>query len=632
MLTVLIILAAIILGLQILFGFLILQRLRQPHGNGMEGILRDEFRAIRDESGRSARELREEVSGAQGKANAILVQTIKALGDEQQARLGQLTETVRKSGEITQQTVTRLIERLEAGLKEIRTTTETKLADVRTTTEECLRASEEAQERRGNAVTQVVRELNDTIRADLTAQREAIQTAMQQIQAATETRLEAVRETVENKLAASADFQQQRGHAVTETVRALAEQNRTELENQKTALLKILTTIQTSNEQRFDQVRTAVEEKLRLGTEDQRKLLGDVITALQSLQKSSQAEQDKVRESLELKFRQIQESNEKKLEEMRQTVDEKLHRTLETRLGESFKIVSERLEAVQKGLGEMQNLATGVGDLKRVLTNVRDRGTWGEYQLAAILEQILTPEQYETNVQPKDGGERVEFAIRLPGQSSDPSKPLWLPIDAKFPKEDYERLMDATRQADRSGVEAATRSLMATMQKAAKDIYDKYINPPVTTDFAIMFLPTEGLYAEALRQPGFHDELQKKYRVLVAGPTTLSAILTSLRVGFQTLAIEQSADEIREVLQAVKTEFGKFGDVLKKVKRQLATASKTIDETETRSRAMERKLREVEALPVDQAREVLGLPEYPGDGGDDGADAQENSTEDGEAV
>jgi len=362
-----------------------------------------------------------------------------------------------------------------------------------------------------------------------------------------------------------------------------------------------------SNEDRFDKVREAVDEKLRQVIEDQRKHLADVAAALKGLEKVQQEEQEKARESLDQKFRQIQESNEKKLDEMRQTVDEKLHSTLEKRLGESFKLVSERLEAVQRGLGEMQALATGVGDLKRVLGNVKERGTWGEYQLGAILSEILTPDQYAQNVSTKEGRESVEYAVKLPGRGQDNDTPVWLPIDAKFPKEAYERLVEAARVADAEGVEAATNELRKAVAKMAKDIQEKYINPPVSTDFAILFLPTEGLYAEVLRQSGLHDEIQQKHRVLVAGPTTLSAILNSLRVGFQTLAIEKRASEVWTVLGAVKTEFGKFGEVLDKVKKQINTVSNTLDESSRRTRAMEKKLRNVEQLPADQAQVVLAL-------------------------
>ena len=291
--------------------------------------------------------------------------------------------------------------------------------------------------------------------------------------------------------------------------------------------------------------------------------------------------------------------------------------TLEKRLGESFKLVSERLEAVQHGLGEMQSLATGVGDLKRMLTNVKTRGTWGEVQLSAILEQILTPDQYGKNVNIKDGTqESVEYAVRLPGGDDEPESCVWMPIDSKFPQEDYLRLVESADAADADGVQKATASLIRSINNSAKEIRDKYIDPPKTTDFAIMFLPTEGLYAEVLRQPGQVERIQQDFRIVIAGPTTLSAILNSLRVGFRTLAIEKRSSEVWKVLAAVKTEFGKFGDVLGKVKRQLKTASNTINQTEVRTRAMERKLRTVEELPAEETTEVL---EFSGSGVDDTA-------------
>jgi DNA recombination protein RmuC len=330
---------------------------------------------------------------------------------------------------------------------------------------------------------------------------------------------------------------------------------------------------------------------------------------LKELAESNRHALDRIRATFDSRVRELQEGNEKKLEEMRKTVDEKLHDTLERRLGESFRLVSDRLEAVHKGLGEMQNLATGVGDLKRVLTNVKARGTWAEVQLGAILEQVLTPDQYDRNVCVKPGSsERVEYAVRLPGPGDDPDACVWLPIDSKFPQEDYARLQDAAERADSEAVQAAAEALGRAVRVAAKDISEKYVSPPGTTDFGIMFLATEGLYAEVLRQPALAEDLQQRYRVVAAGPTTLVAVLSSLRMGFQTLAIEQRTSEVWRVLGAVKTEFGKFGEVLSKVKRQLKTASRTIDETGVRSRAMERKLRSVEQLTDDEAAELLALP------------------------
>jgi DNA recombination protein RmuC len=330
---------------------------------------------------------------------------------------------------------------------------------------------------------------------------------------------------------------------------------------------------------------------------------------LGELTESNQRALDRIRGTFDSRVKELQEGNEKKLDEMRKTVDEKLHDTLEKRLGESFKLVSDRLEAVHQGLGEMQNLATGVGDLKRVLTNVKARGTWAEVQLGAILEQILTPEQFGKNVRVKaDSSESVEYAVRLPGPRDDPDACVWLPIDSKFPQEDYLRLQEAAERADPGAVQVSMDALARTVRSAAKDIHDKYLDPPSTTDFGIMFLATEGLYAEVMRQPGFVEDLQHRYRVVVAGPTTLAAILSSLRMGFQTLAIEQRAVEVWRVLAAIKTEFGRFGEVLDRVKRQLHTASRTIEETGVRSRAIERKLRAVEKLPEPEALEILALP------------------------
>ena len=343
----------------------------------------------------------------------------------------------------------------------------------------------------------------------------------------------------------------------------------------------------------------------------QRDKLESVERRIKELTDSNEARIEKLRNTLDAQLKSLQEANEKKLDQMRQVVDEKLQNTLEKRLAESFKIVSERLEAVQRGLGEMQSLATGVGDLKRVLTNVKTRGTWGEVQLGALLEQILTPDQYAKNVQTREGSrETVEYAIRLPGAGNDSRAAVcWLPIDSKFPQEDYLRLVSAADAADVDAVEKATSSLIRAVQNSAKEIAEKYLDPPGTTDFAIMFLPTEGLYAEILRQPGLMEKLQQTFRVVVAGPTTLSAILSSLRMGFRTLAIEKRSSEVWHVLAAVKTEFGKFGDVLAKVKNHLDAASNTIDQTGVRTRAMTRKLRAVEQLPMDASEKLLGLSE-----------------------
>jgi len=327
-----------------------------------------------------------------------------------------------------------------------------------------------------------------------------------------------------------------------------------------------------------------------------------------------------VRQAVDTRLLALQEGNEKKLDQMRATVDEKLQSTLEQRLGESFKQVADRLEQVHKGLGEMQNLARDVGALNRVLTNVKTRGIFGEVQLAGLLEQVFTPEQYATNVATVPGSnERVEFAIRLPGAGGHAAggPPLWLPIDAKFPREDYERLIDASERADVPAMDAAARAIEVRLRLEARSLRDKYIAPPHTTDFAILFLPTEGLYAEALRRPGLAEALQRECKVMLAGPTTLLALLNSLQMGFRTLALEHRSAEVWEVLGAVKTEFGKFGDVLAKTKKKLDEAANTIDQAETRTRAMARQLRAVEAMPDSRTAQLLPGLTAPAEEADD---------------
>jgi DNA recombination protein RmuC len=343
---------------------------------------------------------------------------------------------------------------------------------------------------------------------------------------------------------------------------------------------------QTLLAQAADTARTLNEQLAQLSLRNEQRL-GDVRMAVQEQLKA------------------LQEGNERKLEQMRATVDEKLHATLEQRLGQSFQQVAERLEQVHKGLGEMQGLARDVGSLNRVLTNVKTRGIYGEVQLAGLLEQVFTPQQYAANVETVPGsGARVEFAIRLPGRG-DEATALWLPIDAKFPREDYERLLEAQDRADPQAAEASARAIEVRLKAEAKTIREKYVAAPHTTDFAILFLPTEGLYAEALRRPGLAEVLQREHRVTLAGPSTLLATLSSLQMGFRTLALEKRSAEVWQVLGAVKTEFGKFGEVLAKTRKKLSEATSTIDLAEVRTRAMARQLRGVESLPDTQARALL---------------------------
>lgn len=338
------------------------------------------------------------------------------------------------------------------------------------------------------------------------------------------------------------------------------------------------------------------------------KTLSDTLTTqLQSVSESNARRMVEVRETLEKQLAQLQQTNSAKLDEMRKTVDEKLQTTLETRLGESFKQVADRLEQVHKGLGEMQTLAQGVGDLKHLLTNVKTRGIFGEAQLSALLEQVFTVDQYAAQVITRRGGKNpVDFAIKLPGRS-DAGDPLWLPIDAKFPNEDYERLLDAQQRADVLGAEVAGKALEVRIRLEARSISEKYIEPPYTTDFAILFLPTEGLYAEVLRRPGLMESLQRDHRITLAGPTTLLAMLTSLQMGFRTLALEKRSSEVWQVLGAVKTEFSKFGDVLAKVKSQTETVLNTLSSAEQRSRVMGKALRNVEALPDAESARLIPM-------------------------
>lgn len=314
-----------------------------------------------------------------------------------------------------------------------------------------------------------------------------------------------------------------------------------------------------------------------------------------------------VRGTVEARLQALQGDNAARLEQMRATVEEKLQGTLDKRLGESFRLVSERLEQVSRGLGEMQALAAGVGDLKKVLSNVKTRGTWGEVQLGAMLAQVLGPEQYAANVVTRTGGGPVEFAVRLPGRGDDPAEAVWLPLDAKFPIEDYQRLVEAQERADPEAADAAARQLEARVRACARDISEKYLNPPATTDFGILFLPTEGLFAEVVRRPGLADALQRDSRVMVAGPTTLWSLLNSLQMGFRTLAIQERSSEVWQLLAAVKAEWGKYGEVLDRVHKKLHEASATIEKAQVRSRAIGRRLKDVEALPAAEAGAALRL-------------------------
>jgi len=437
-------------------------------------------------------------------------------------------------------------------------------------------------------------------------QRETIDTEMKSMQSGNESRIEKMQLGIEKVIADMMTQQKEQSTSVEGRIKSLVESNEALLEKQRETIDRQMKSMQSGNESRIEKMQLGIEKVIAEMMTQQKEQSSLVENRIKVLADSNEIRMDKLRDMVNDQIKSLQEGNEKKLEQMRQTVDEKLQSTLEKRLGESFKIVSERLEAVQRGLGDMQNLANGVGDLKRMLTNVKTRGTWGEFQLGDILRQILTTEQFAHNVQPRPNSNKtVEYAIRLPGQHD--GSDVWLPIDSKFPQEDYQRLIEAAERGDSDAVERSKAALMRSILSSAKDIANKYIEPPHTTDFAILFLPTEGLYSEVLRQPGMVDKLQQSYRIVVAGPTTLSAILNSLRMGFRTLAIEKRSSEVWTILSAVKTEFGKFGGVLDKVKRQLNAASNTIDETSVRTRMMERKLKDVEGLSQKESSKALEI-------------------------
>lgn len=383
-------------------------------------------------------------------------------------------------------------------------------------------------------------------------------------------------------------------------------------------LARLITTNQMQLDQRFETLRNSLEGSAKNQREEAtesrielQKSMNESISKLaeqiKELTEANSRKQVEMQATMQTALEKMQKGNEEKLEKMRETVDEKLQGTLEKRLGESFKLVSDRLESVQKGLGEMQSLATGVGDLKRVLTNVKSRGTWGEVQLSRQLEDMLAPSQYEANVRTKKGSnDLVEFAVKMPGREE--GEHIYLPIDSKFPQEDYERLLQAQELGDSDAIDKATKAIEAAIKTQAKLISEKYIDVPHTTDFAIMYLPTEGLFAEIIRRPGLTNELQNKYRVQVTGPSTLSSFLNSLQMGFRTLAIEKSASDVWKILSAAKAEFQKYGQVWDKLQKQLATAQKTVSEAKTRTNVIERKLKSVDTLEVgDDSPELLAI-------------------------
>jgi DNA recombination protein RmuC len=557
-----------------------------------DNALREELRAGREEASRAARESRDEISKNLGDANETLSNTLTSIGEVQRSQIDGMTKQVQELLASNHDAFDLLRNGLEGRVKELQASNEQKLEQMRCSLEDKIKGNEDELSKGLGAANQTLATALTKIGEFQSAQLEALNLQFKEITRSNQASLDQIRAVIDSQIRALQESNEGKFGEVRNTVEAKLAENRAELSKG----------LKSADE--------TLSNNLKAIAEVQRVQLDGMTTQLKELADSNQAAIDRVRSTIDSRLHELQDSNEKKLEEMRKTVDEKLHDTLEKRLGQSFKLVGDQLEAVHRGLGDMQNLASGVGDLKRLLSNVKIRANWSERQLEALLEQFLAPGQFEKNFHPKeDSDEAVEFAVRLPGSLSDADACVWVPIDSKFPQEDYRRLQQAAESGDSVATQKAVDALVRVLKSSAQRIHDKYISPPRTTDFAIMFLGTEGLYGEALRHESLVDELQRRYRIVIAGPTTLAAILTSYRMGFQTLAIEQRAAEVRNILGAVKTEFGKFGDVLAKVKRQLRTTTETIDSVGVRTRVMVKKLRDVEQLSEAETTAVLDLSE-----------------------
>jgi len=606
-----------------------LEVIERGQDKGVQAV-RDELSRGRSEATESARQLREEVINS---VKSILDSVVKSIGEagQQQAQkldgfvshLSKTNEVSQDNGRLLREDVTKSIQGFsEAALSQVKESAEGQ--------KERLDAFSQRLELMAFGIDTRLKEGQATNDIQIKEMRLEVVENARKVKEETITALGGFKEAVVQRLDASSGSQKEQLEAFAIRLAGLAQTTEQRLDLLREAIDKRLTTIQEANDKRLgemrDEGRTAtqamrseittalrgfqeiVQKQMTETAGSQRNQLADFLTRLNGIAESNDKKMEALRGVVDQRLKDLQEDNTKKLDQMRQTVDEKLEGTLTARLGESFKLVSERLELVHKGLGEMQTLALGVGDLKKVLTNVKTRGTWGEVQLGNLLEQILTPEQFERNVATKSGSEdRVEFAIKLPGRSGEQDRQVWLPIDSKCPQEDYLRLVEAAERADAEGVREAVKQLDLRIRACAKTISEKYVSPPDTTDFGILFVPTEGLFAEIIRCPGLTEALQQNYRIMIAGPTTLAAMLNSLQMGFRTLAIEKRSSEVWNVLSAVKSEFGKFGAVFDKVKKKLAEATNTVESASVRTRAMNRKLRTVENLPAPDAAGLLGL-------------------------
>lgn len=574
-----------------------------------ERALKDEIIRARDESTTNGKYLREELTK---NLNAFNESLLNRLNESTRLQLDQLQG---------------LLQNTDNRLRNLQEDNNTKLEAVKINTEEKLsQMDRQMREELGNSLKAFSESLLNSLGNTTRLQMDQLDAFAKQLQALTqsnEEKMEKIRVTVEEKIKSFQENNSSINELLLNKLQGLLQNNDTRLKE-----------LQGENSNKIDTMRISTEEKLNSMSKQIREELGSSLKSfndslqnslgnnnrsqiaqlesfsnqLKSMTERNEEKLEKMRTTVEAKMTSIQENNTKQLEQMRLTVDEKLQNTLENRLGQSFKMVSERLEQVHKGIGEMQALASNVGDLKRIMSNVKTRGIWGEIQLGNLLEQIFTVEQYEQNVATKPGSnDRVEFAIKLPGSKED--GPIMLPIDSKFPQEDYQRLLDAQEEANCELAENASKALESRIKEEAKTICSKYIHAPYTTDFAILFLPIEGLYAEVLRRPGLYDNLMREYRVVICGPTTLTAFLNSLQMGFRTLAIQKRSSEVWSLLGAIKTEFGTFGGLLEKTNKKLQETSNVISKAAVRSRAIERKLKDVQELPKEEANELLSLGE-----------------------
>lgn len=561
--------------------------------------------AARSESSANARQLREEVAV-----------TIKALSDGVGKTVGDMAAAQKSQLDAFSQQISTFSKDSGAKLDGVRAENSTNAKQLREEVVSTLKALSETTTKSIGEMSAAQRSQLESFSGHVQAFAKESRDRLDAVRAESVTGAKLLREEVVSTLGKIAE-------GIQQTMKELAAAEKAQLDgfsNQVANLTKSsgerLDGMRSDTSQGAKQLREEVVQALKGITEATNRTMAELASrqqtqletmtkAISTLAATNEAKLEAVRATVEAKLQSMQSDNAKQLDQMRQTVDEKLQGTLEKRLGESFKQVSERLELVHKGLGEMQVLATGVGDLKKVLTNVKTRGTWGEVQLGALLDQVLNAEQYAKNVPTKSAGERVEFAIKLPGQGAD--EQIWLPIDAKFPVEDYQRLIDAQERGDADGIDAAGKQLEARVKQCAADISEKYLSPPQTTDFGVLYLPIEGLFAEVIRRSALTETVQRQSRVVIAGPTTLWSILNSLQMGFRTLAIQKRSSEVWSVLGAVKTEWTKHGEVLEAVKTKLTQASKTIDMAQTRSRAIGRKLKEVQTLPAHETQAVLSL-------------------------